>query len=279
MCVALFPDQRRMVSGSWDKTLKIWDIETGERLHTLTRHNNIVRCVAVLSDGRIVSGSYSTLKIWDSNTGQCAKTLKGHADAVIAVIVLSDGRIASGGWDNTIKVWNINKDVGWGILKSACEITVTCDRGVWCLAHLSNGRLVAGLGAGYVQIWNIGTQQCTLKKKIHDNDIFSLTVLSNDYVISASYDSALKLWNPNTGDIIRIFSGHSEGVYCVALFPDQRRMVSGSYDKTLRIWDIETGGCLQTLEGHSDYVMCGTVLSDGRIVSGSKDRTLKLWQC
>ena len=93
-------------------------------------------------------------------------------------------------------------------------------------------------------------------------------------VVSASYDSTLKVWDVATGECVATLEGHSEcvrcGVHCtfamiwlrrrsigVAVFPDGRRVVSGSLDKTLKVWDVETGECVATLEGHSSGWRCG----------------------
>ena len=85
--VAFSPDGKRIVSGSWDVTLKVWDASTGRQLRTLKGHAAIVTSVAFSPDGkRIVSGSYdNTLKVWDASTGQEIRTLKGHTRLVVSV--------------------------------------------------------------------------------------------------------------------------------------------------------------------------------------------------
>jgi len=103
------PDGKRIVSGSRDMTLKIWDAETGQETLTLTGHLNVVNSAIFSPDGkRIVSGSYdNTLKIWDAETGQETLTLKGHSATVNCVIFSPDGkRIVSGSSDKTLKIWD-----------------------------------------------------------------------------------------------------------------------------------------------------------------------------
>ena len=106
--VAYSPDGTKIVSGSHDNTIKIWDANTGQCLKTLEGHSLDVNSVAYSPDGtKIISGSYdNTIKIWDANTGQCIKTLEGHSNVVISVAFSPDGtKIISGSWDKTVKIW------------------------------------------------------------------------------------------------------------------------------------------------------------------------------
>ncbi len=99
-----------MVSGSADKTLKVWDLETGKCRATLEGHTNDVVSVAVTPDGKtVVSASADkTLKVWDLETGRCRATLEGHTGSVVSVAVTPDGKaVVSGSSDKTLKVWDL----------------------------------------------------------------------------------------------------------------------------------------------------------------------------
>jgi WD40 repeat protein len=96
--------------------------------------------------------------------------------------------------------------------------------------------------------------------------------------LSGSYDNTLKLWDLETGLVLRTLQGHTSGVRAVAFSPDGRRALSGSDDYTLKLWDLETGLVLRTLEGHTSGVRAVALSPDGRrALSGSHDNTLKLW--
>ena len=77
---------------------------------------------------------------------------------------------------------------------------------------------------------------------------------------------------------MKTLTGHSNTVWCVAVFSDCSRIVSGSDDMSVKIWDAKTGTNLMTLTGHSDYVRGVAVFRDGtRIVSGSNDKSVRVW--
>ena len=105
--MAFRPDGRRIVSASDDKTLKVWDAESGQETLTIKGHTSDVLSVAFSPDGRrIVSGGGSP-KVWDAESGQETLTLKGHSFGVMSVAFSPDGRrIVSGSLDETLKVWD-----------------------------------------------------------------------------------------------------------------------------------------------------------------------------
>ncbi|MDB9401939.1 hypothetical protein PN459_18455, partial [Microcystis aeruginosa CS-567/02-A1] len=108
--IALTPDGKTVISGSRDKTIKIWDVETGAEKFTLTGHSYSVNAIALTPDGKtVISGSYDkTIKIWDVVTGAEKFTLTGHSNSVNAIAVTPDGKtVISGSRDKTIKIWDV----------------------------------------------------------------------------------------------------------------------------------------------------------------------------
>jgi WD40 repeat protein len=108
--VAITPDGARAVSASGDKTLQIWDLESGQSLRTLEGHGDSVNGVAITPDGRrAVSASWDkTLRVWDLESGQSLRTLEGHSNSVNGVAITLDGRRAvSASTDNTLRVWDL----------------------------------------------------------------------------------------------------------------------------------------------------------------------------
>ena len=143
--MAVTADGKRAVSASWDKTLKVWDLETGRALRTLRGHSDSVTGVAVTADGkRAVSASWDkTLKVWDLETGRAVRTLEGHSDFVYGVAVTADGkRAVSASRDKTLKVWDLETGLPLA--------TFHCDASARCCTFASNQTIVAGDDGGHL---------------------------------------------------------------------------------------------------------------------------------
>ena len=260
----------RIVSGSSDNTIMIWNIDTGECEKVLEGHTSSVSSLSVLSDGRVISGSHDkTIRVWNIDTGECEKVLEGHSSSARSVIVLSDGRIVSGSSDKTIRIWNIDTGECEKVLEGHSNY-------VHSVCVLSDGRIVSGSQDKTIRIWNIDTGECEKVLEGHTRSVWSVSVLSDGRIVSGSQDKANRIWNIDTGECENILEGHSDAIYSVSALSDGR-VVSCSVDKTIRIWNIDTGECEKVLEGHRMEICLVSVMSDGRVVSGSVDNTIRIW--
>lgn len=266
-CLAFFADGR-VVSGSVDNTLRVWDSATGQCLQTFKKHTDVITCVTVLSDGCVVSGSSdNTLRIWEATTGRCLHILNEHSDEITCMAELPNGRVVSGSKDRTIRVW----DSASG---QCLQTLIGHESKVSHIAVFPDGR-VASCSNDTIRIWDTISGQCLWILDGHKG-ITCMAVHSNDYLLSGSRDKTLQVWDVSSGRCLQTLKGHTDGITCIAVLPDSH-VVSGSLDKTLRVWDITTGQCLQSLKGHSGWVTCVAALQDGHIISGSNDHYLLIW--
>jgi len=99
------------------------------------------------------------------------------------------------------------------------------------------------------------------------------------YLASASLDDTIKLWEVETGRLLRTLAGHTNDVCSVCYSPDGKYLASGSDDYTIKLWEVKTGECVQTLIGHTENVTSVCYSPDGKyLASGSNDNTIKLWE-
>ena len=138
------------VSSSWDKTLKVWDLESGRELRCLVGHSDPDNGVAVSLDGlRALSASWDNmLKLWDLESGRELQTLVGHFDAVFGVALSADGRqVVSASYDKTLRVWD--PDAG------TITATFTCDGPAKGCAFVDVRKIFAGDESGRVHFLSL----------------------------------------------------------------------------------------------------------------------------
>jgi WD40 repeat protein len=274
LSVAFSPDGKRLVSGSWDKTVKLWDTATGTELLTLKGHSRGVCSVAFSPDGkRLASGSDNGfIKLWDAAGGKELLTLKGHSGRVHSVAFSPDGkRLASGGWDKTIKLWDTTTGTELLTLKGH-------SKGVRPIAFSPDGkRLASGSWDKTIKLWDTTTGKELLTLKGHSQWVNSFAFSPDGKrLASGRDDKTVRLWDTITGKEVLTLKGHSELALSVAFSPDGKRLASGS--KTIKFWDTAGGKELVTLKGHSSAVNSVAFSPDGkRLASGSNDKTVKIW--
>jgi parallel beta-helix repeat protein len=279
--VAFSPDGQSLASGSDDEKVKLWQVNSGQEIRTLTGHNCWIQFVTFLASGQTLAsvGSNNIVKLWQVGTNQGSNqepnTLSPLAESVLAIDFSSDSwRCVTASSDNLIKLWNLNTTQEICALKG--------HTGAVCCATFSpDGQILAsGSVDNMVKLWQVNAEEEIRSLQGHTNHIRSVTFSPTGRMLaSGSNDNTIKIWQVATGKELATLTGHSSPVRTVAFSPDEELLASGSDDNTIKLWQVSTGREICTLIGHSNHVRCLTFSPDGTLLaSGSDDKTIKIWQ-
>lgn len=234
-------DGKYLLSGSWDKSIRLWDLISGKELRSFHGHNDQIKSVCFSPDGKyLLSGSQDqTLRLWEVASGREIRVFLGHTSDVNSVCFSPDGRYALSGAG----------DIGMDE------------------KHL-------------IRLWEIDNGKEVKTFQGHTHYVNSVCFSPDGRnILSGSWDKTLRLWDVTSGKEIRQFQGHTNIITSVCFSPDGRYLLSGSWDQTIRLWDALTGRELQVYRGHTGWVNSVCFSFDSRyFLSGSNDCTLRLWE-
>ena len=274
--VCVSADGKRLLTGSEDKTLRLWDTATGKCLQVFKGHTDLIFGAVLAPDGKqVLSAGDQTVRLWDTTTGKEIWQMTGHKGPVVRVVFGPEGRAISGGTDGTVRVWDLQTGKQAAVLTGHTSV-------VRFVAYSDKAKVAATSSYdGSIRLWNLetGKEVRTLAEHRGPDDLMSLCISPDGkYLLAPAVDLSLRLVEVATGkEIKRIKTAHA---YCAAFSPDGKRIVSGGYvDNTVGVWDIETGKTLHSYKGHTGGVTCVTFFPDGkRIASASADGTARIWR-
>jgi WD40 repeat protein/serine/threonine protein kinase len=275
--IAFSPDGKRLVSASADKTIKLWDAETGQILHTLEGHTEAVFGVAYCSNGKRVASASSdkTVKLWDPLSGTEIRTLRGHTAVVLGVAFSPDGkRLASGSQDNTVKVWDVESGEELFALGGHT-------RPIWSVAFSPDGqRLASASEDGTVKVREAKAIQKALVLGGGPGDVTDVAfspdgrrltsvhpraALDNDVTKAMVWDtqSGEKLLSIDAGGASLSLDGRRLKGF-TAFRPPLARQARGSAGGETSVWDLLTGEKLHTIPNfRTSFPSKSTLSPDG----------------
>ena len=275
--VSFSGDGRTVVTGSRDKTARIWEAGTGRLVHTLKAHKDAVTAVAFNPEGSVVaSGSVDrTIIIWDAGSGQPITALPKESGFVNSVAFSPDGQVLAAAFsDGRIKLWDVSSGQG---IQSFHDHSGA----IFSVAFSPDGRWLASAGRDQtVRLWNVGSGQQEREFRGHSDAVNSVAFNPDGrWLASASDDKTVKLWDVSSGRELRTFKGHAGAADGVAFSPDGRWLAAGSEDKTVLVWNTATGEELKSLSGHIYAITDLAITRNGRILaSAAGDNTVRLWR-
>ncbi|MEU8632200.1 protein kinase [Amycolatopsis sp. NPDC048633] len=254
----------------------VFDVETGELLHTLSLHTGHLSAAAMTADGRLAvsGGEDGRVVAWRPRDGRIVQLFTDPRDRVYYVAISEDGRTAlSGTADGVVAAWDVSsgRAIGrWEAHSQAMQdIAVSADHRY----GLSLGQDVS------VKIWDLNAGELRWVLRGHDEWIGTAR-FSDDarFVVTGGADAAVRVWRMADGQCEVVLTGHTDAVTDVVMSPDGRHVLSGSVDGTIRLWDVAAASCVHVLTGHAAVVWQLAVTPDFRLAaSGGEDRKARLW--
>ncbi|GEM06055.1 F-box and WD-40 domain protein 1/11 [Rhodotorula toruloides] len=268
-------DERKIISGSRDQTVRIWDIASGTIIHTLTGHEGSVLCLQYDASILVTGSSDSRVIVWDlvgeEATGkgrfEQMMTLVGHAMGVLD-LCFDDKWIVSCSKDTTTRVWDRSTGELYRVLQG--------HRGPVNAVQLHGEHALTASGDALMKLWDIHTGQTIRTFSGHSRGLACVHwAPSGTHFVSSSNDKTIKLWNAETGECVRTFVGHTDLVRGLAYDEKSQMIVSGGYDRSTRVWDAETGREIHKFKSHASLVF-DVAFDASRIISSSHDKRILL---
>lgn len=267
-------DAKRVVSGSRDRHLRVWDIETRACIMCLAGHTGSVLCLQL--DGKtntVVTGSSdTTIMTWDLVKGERTHIYEGHAAPVLNVR-FDEHYVVSCSKDKTIKIWARSES---SRRPHTCIRTLRGHRAAVNAVQFVDNTIVSASGDRTIKIWNLNTGDCLRSIEGHERGIACI-VFDGRFITSGSSDLSIRIHDAFTGQHIETLTGHTELVRTIQT--DRRKIVSGSYDMSIKIWNrnarIDDEKVIEIGRHHSRIFKLQ--FDEKRIVSCSQDSQILVW--
>lgn len=272
--VDVSPDSKTILSGSWDNTIKLWDMDTGELLKSYYGHHQPVFSVRFSSDGKkfISCSKDFTVKIWDIESAAIEKNLVGHSSWVYTACFSPDGKLAaSGGADTKIILWDTQSGEKVSTLtnhqKDVRKIVFSKDATLMASAADDNS----------IVIWDMKTLKPLHTLIGHTNEVWSVDFSPNNrYIISGSRDNTIRKWNVSTGEEIFSREEPTGWVNSVQFSPDGNVILSASHEQ-FSLWNATNGEYMKAYRQNAGAIYEARFSPDSKFVVATFKQAAAVW--
>jgi WD40 repeat protein/tRNA A-37 threonylcarbamoyl transferase component Bud32 len=272
--VASSPDGVCLLSGSQDRTLKLWDIRRRDDDLTLRASEGYTSIAFSPSGMQLASAPRDkAVLIWDINTGKAVVRLRSLPESVNGLAFSAGGvQLASAGDDGVIRVREVPSGRETLNLRGHSGP-------VHAVAFGPVGDRLASAGEdGMVRVWDIALGRETFLLKGHDAAVHAVAFSPDgSRVASAGADGVVRVWDAGTGQQRLALVDHEGPVYAVAFHPDGRCLAAAGQDEVVHVWDAATGELVRKLRGHTGPVRGLAYNPQGRLASAGDDMAVRLW--
>lgn len=268
----------RLYSANKYKMILEWDIDEGVLVKVFKGHDNNINDLILVDDQRIISTGHGTsVMIWSKKSGKAIKQLNLTSEVYeIAFGPSNDHLICTA--DNKLIFWPL-KDMLENLSNDpmneyeSIDINSIAGR----IAILKNQNWVA---TGYrygVEIYDLRNKQ--LVRSLDRSRACDFKPFKENQLIQGSYNGEIKIWNVETGELLRTLEGHTDDVHCIALNKNQSLMLSGDWGTNIiKLWNTEDFSEIRTFVGHQSYVN-HVIFNEAKdqVISASNDETIRVW--
>jgi WD40 repeat protein/transcriptional regulator with XRE-family HTH domain len=294
--VAFDGDGKLLVSGGFDKVVRLWHMKDRAVAHRWNEHSDAIRSVDISEDGEwVASGSKDRSVYLYSTSTKAATRLGEHESGVRAVKFSSDGRwLASSGEDKAVMVWdlrNLGTSVPLHRHSGIVRPVAFSPESTWLASAGHDGLIILWHlvdGAGERPRWTYFT---TLKNR-NLAPVMALAFNPSDPTRLISGDSSynIVIWDirthltgerpPKEAEAIQIClpAPHTQPVRAIAFDRRGTRFVTGGEDQSIRFWNTQGDHCLRVIQGYVDAILCVATSHDGRwVATGHQDHNVYVW--